>query len=188
LTVPDGATFESHNESLAWYIFLGGDAVRTEDELRPDRKYRDDLLSNDAEKIDRVLKQILPDEFYTDEYLNRIRATYRQRLRDILGDDGKYTGEQRLSATLALDKLDQRERKPLEPETVRVPGRDYSLGGKNEDYVLTAKDAGIQLSLTKENQAWYSAYPPDFRIGRYLVTNEEFARFTQWAKAHDERI
>ncbi|MGH9872350.1 MAG: P-loop NTPase fold protein [Pyrinomonadaceae bacterium] len=178
--------FNGQDKQLRWYIFLGGDAVGTSEELRPDSKYRERLLSNDRKQIRAVFQEAMGN--YTPEFVERIRKAYRRRLGEILGDVA-YPGEQRLSATLALDLLDNfvpdaegeaaqpADDKYRGPETVRVASLESSMGGLDKDIVATAKEAGVPLTLTKQNQVWYSVCPPDYRIGRYPVTNEEFARF-----------
>jgi formylglycine-generating enzyme required for sulfatase activity len=172
-----GSDFEKRR--IRWYISLGGETTGAEDAQRPDRKYRDALLSNDRDQIKAVLEQIVPDGLYTPEYENRIRNSYCDRLRIILGDDRRYTREQRLSANLALDLLENFKTHEALPETVRVPGRDFTIGGRTTDTVRRAKAQGINLELTKESEVIYWASPPNYRIGRYPVTYQEFGEFVK---------
>ncbi len=149
----EGKRFNDDNQrsQISSYFYLIATTEGATEGMQPHHREREALLGGDPEKIQEQVAQIR--ECGAPEV-----QVYVERLMGVLRDPDRYTPSEKLSANVALDLLERWEREPFEPLTLRVPAGPFTMGDDEHEHVV-----GLA----------------DFRIGRYPVTNAEYARFIE---------
>jgi len=148
------------------YIYLIATTEGTAEGVRPTRHERIALLGGKSEEIRKQVDEILV-RGADDKARQEVVQTYIKRLNGVLSDVDRYTSPERVSANMALDLLEGWKRQEdWEPLTLRVPAGAFVMGSTDDD-AYAASDEKPQHSVSL----------PAYRIGRYPVTNAEFAHF-----------
>jgi formylglycine-generating enzyme required for sulfatase activity/energy-coupling factor transporter ATP-binding protein EcfA2 len=176
-------TDPDQRDKIGSYIYLTSTAEGGVERVRPHREERNVLLRGNEEKIKALVDKILKRDA-DEQAQQRITQAYIGRLEGVLRDLDRYTTAERLSANIALDLLEGRERqKKFEPESLRIPAGPFLMGTSDEQVQDVPRRfqefTGEGLFNFDVEQPQHEVVLPAYAIGRYPVTNADFARFIE---------
>jgi formylglycine-generating enzyme required for sulfatase activity len=148
-------------DQVSSYIYLIATTQGAAGQIRPNRREREALLGGDRAQIQAQVDEIAQ-RHTTDVYI--------EGLRRVLTDPARYAPAEKASANMALDRLESWERQEFEPLTVHVPAGQFLMGSSDDDSDADPDEHPQRLVEL-----------PAYRIGRYPVTNAEYAAFVEAA-------
>jgi formylglycine-generating enzyme required for sulfatase activity len=174
---------------LVSYIYLTGTAEGISDLMRPSRRERDALLSNDRERVREEVENILA-RAATDEERNRLWASYHKRLQAIRETPDLYSESELLSAGYAQAWLEIDGAKGVSKATLRFSSDEniLEIPPGNKGYVSGLLEIlfGEELSpeekeiINEQLNKFRTHYEPEMTFvpaGPFLMgTTEEHAQ------------
>lgn len=132
-----------------------------------------DLLSPDA---------TMRSDAALDVRARRETDRYVKVLLQAVADPERYTLAQRRAAGEALGELGDPRITTRDPELVRVPAGPFLMGTRAEDepgILHEYRHARVQPRFLAKEMPQHEVDVPEFEIGKYLVTNQEYREFVQ---------